>query len=438
MPAADTAPIYNLKAVVRETGLKPDTLRAWERRYGIPEPVRTSGGHRLYSQRDIEVLKWLIARQDEGMSISRAVDLWYRLDSAGKDPLQMAEYVLSKTTGSAAILSSGESLADIRNAWIEACAAFEGQRAEALMAEAFALYPPETVCFEVLQKGLAEIGTGWYEGRYTVQQEHFASALAIRRLETLVAAAPVPHRPGRILIACPAEEDHIFSPLLLNLLLRRQGYDVVYLGANVPTERLEDTVAAAQPALVIMTAQQLHTADNLLQAARVLQRLRVPLGFGGLVFNIIPGLSDRIPAHFLGERLDEALPRIEHLLRARYSTFREEPLKADHAAALAHFRERQAMVDAQVWAQMEHSGIIHDNLSLANLHFGRNIAAALALGSIDFLSTDIEWVHGLLANLRIPSVLLNDYLKAYHEAARQNLDERGALIVNWLAQVVSD
>ena len=52
---------YNLKAVVQETNLKPDTLRAWERRYGLPNPERTAGGHRLYSQRDIDTLKWLIA-----------------------------------------------------------------------------------------------------------------------------------------------------------------------------------------------------------------------------------------------------------------------------------------------------------------------------------------------------------------------------------------
>ena len=75
MPANQQEPTFNLKVVVQETGLKPDTLRAWERRYGLPQPHRTPGGHRLYSQRDIDTLKWLVARQNEGMSISRAVKL---------------------------------------------------------------------------------------------------------------------------------------------------------------------------------------------------------------------------------------------------------------------------------------------------------------------------------------------------------------------------
>ena len=71
---------------------KPDTLRAWERRYGLPQPKRTAGGHRLYSQRDIDTLKWLVARQNEGMSISRAVELWNRLKEEGQDPLHAPEF----------------------------------------------------------------------------------------------------------------------------------------------------------------------------------------------------------------------------------------------------------------------------------------------------------------------------------------------------------
>lgn len=81
------SPAFNMKVVVQETGIKPDTLRAWERRYGLPDPQRTAGGHRLYSQYDIDLLKWLLARLDEGMSISHAVTMWRQLEVDGKDPL---------------------------------------------------------------------------------------------------------------------------------------------------------------------------------------------------------------------------------------------------------------------------------------------------------------------------------------------------------------
>src|SRR4029453_11707160 len=68
-----TSPVFNTKAVARETGVPADTFRAWERRYGVPRPQRTAGGHRLYSERDIAIIRWLRDRTDEGVNISHAV-----------------------------------------------------------------------------------------------------------------------------------------------------------------------------------------------------------------------------------------------------------------------------------------------------------------------------------------------------------------------------
>ena len=92
MTSYNENPTYNLRVVVNETDIKPDTLRAWERRYGLPAPDRTSGGHRLYSEKDIAIIKWLMARQEEGLSISRAVKLWRSLEAEGKSPLLVPEY----------------------------------------------------------------------------------------------------------------------------------------------------------------------------------------------------------------------------------------------------------------------------------------------------------------------------------------------------------
>ena len=83
-------PRYNLNLVVQKTGLKADTIRAWERRYQLPQPARSSGGHRLYSDYDIQLIKWLQDRQDEGMRISQAVDYWHELYSSGENPLEVA------------------------------------------------------------------------------------------------------------------------------------------------------------------------------------------------------------------------------------------------------------------------------------------------------------------------------------------------------------
>src|SRR3954462_9572650 len=119
MNASPTVPMYNLKAVVQETGLKPDTLRAWERRYGLPDPQRRESGHRLYSQNDINMLKWLSTRQDEGMSISRAVELWRSLQAAQgnpSEPQSAGAFSSPNTTAAMAFpmaLNQGSMLADV-------------------------------------------------------------------------------------------------------------------------------------------------------------------------------------------------------------------------------------------------------------------------------------------------------------------------------------
>jgi MerR family transcriptional regulator, light-induced transcriptional regulator len=107
-------PTFNLKAVTQETGINPDTLRAWERRYGLPQPERTAGGHRIYSQHDIALLKWLLARQEEGLSISRAVDLWRKLKTEGQDPLLAPEYALPQPPAPPLSVPQGDALAQLR------------------------------------------------------------------------------------------------------------------------------------------------------------------------------------------------------------------------------------------------------------------------------------------------------------------------------------
>lgn len=431
-------PTYNLKAVVQETGLKPDTLRAWERRYGLPQPQRTGGGHRLYSQHDIDMLKWLAARQEEGLSISRAVDLWHSLQQEGQDPLQATSHASPELLNIQPVLPVGNTITELRRAWISACLAFDERTAENILAQASALFPLETVCFELLQKGLTEIGEGWYRGTVTVQQEHFASALAMRRLDALVAATPPPTRPGRILVGCPAEEEHTFSPLLITLLLRRRGWDVVYLGADVPTTRLEFTIATARPQLVILPAQQLHTAANLLEIAHLLDQEQVPLAYGGAVFNHIPALRARIPGHFMSERLDTTSQVVEQFLmspRLGWPPPAVTPLSEAYQQALAHFRQNQALIEAHIWQLMKDEDIPHSRLANANLKFARNIIAALRLGDIEFMGSDIVWIEGLLINHQMPTEQLQRYLHAYSQAVQAQLDERGKIVRDWLAQL---
>lgn len=436
MQANNEGPYYNLKAVVQQTGLKPDTLRAWERRYGLPKPQRSGGGHRLYTRHDIETLKWLAARQEEGLSIARAVDLWRKMEADGRDPLAAAGPGVVAAGQSRATPTLGVTLAQLREEWMAACLTYDEQRSEQALAQAFALYPVETVGLELLQAAVSQIGDGWYRGEVTVQQEHFCSALALRRLNALLLATPPPTRRGTILTTCPPQEQHVFSLLLLTLFLRRRGLNVVYLGANVPVERLETTVGAINPHLVVMTAQHLQGAASMVEAAQLLEREGVMLAFGGLVFNLIPSLRSRVPGHFLGERLDEASEAVEALLMAPRPLPETASIPEAYRSAREHFRERLGLIETDLGPAIGSSGLDPAYKAMANRELANNISAALALGDMNYLSMDVEWLKGLLGNYQLPTELLHDYLVSYGEAAGRNLDRRGALVTEWLQAVV--
>lgn len=437
MTALDKTPTYNLKAVVQETGIKPDTLRAWERRYGLPQPARTSGGHRLYSQQDIDTLKWLMERQEEGLSISRAVDLWNQLLEDGKDPFQEMRDSAFESNAPPDV-EVGDTLLQMRQSWVDACLVYNERLAGHVLTQAFSLYPPEMVCVEILQKGLNLIGELWYEGEATAQQEHFASALAIRRLETLLASTPAPARAERILIACPPDEEHTFSPLMLSLFLRRRGWDTIYLGANVPLERMERTIERTQPHLVVLSAQTLHSASTLLTMARFVREMAIPVAFGGQIFNNVSGLLRIIPGHFLGRQLSNAPDKIEQLLTGpqRLPPTAEPP--EEYQRVLSKYEQSQSHIDSYMWTHADRIDVPTGYLAQANRGISTGIAAALKLGDMQLLGLDLHWIEGLLKNHNFPfsGDMLAGYLDLYQEAITKLMGSDGALIRDWLREAM--
>jgi DNA-binding transcriptional MerR regulator len=422
---------FNVKAVAVETGLKPDTLRAWERRYGLPVPSRSAGGHRLYSQRDIDTLKWLVARQEEGLTISNAVDLWNHLKEGGKDPLTMAEYGVASSTRRADLVVTGESVSELRRNWVEACLEFNESAAEQILSQAFAVYPVETVVLEILRAGVAEIGNGWFRGDVVVQQEHFASQLGLRRLEALLASTPPPSRPERVLLVCPPGEQHTFGLLLLALLLRRRGYSTIYLGANVPIARLQEAIDTAKPRLVVAVAQLVDTAASLREMGLFLAESGVPLAYGGRIFVRMPELRDQIPGSYLGDLIREAPDKLESIIAHPRHTPLVKSIPEGYRAALTAFRGSRPLIDHRVTESLHEQGVPSAAWQAINEYMADGISAALRLGNLAILDQEIDWVSGLLSNFGGGEGQLTPYLKTYHEAAREELPTEAEPILEW-------
>lgn len=431
-----TIPTYNLMVVLKETGLKADVLRAWEKRYGLPNPQRSSGGHRLYSDFDIAVIKWLQDRMEEGLSISRAVKLWNDFLAAGRMPLE--EIWPSRTASHLNDnLITPVDLAALRQNWLDACLKFDTNRAEGLLNQAFAWFPIERVVDELLGTGLSVIGEQWYLGEISVQQEHFASAMAIRRVQTLITSAPLPNRAQTVVIGCPPGERHIFTALVLNLLLLHKGLHVVFLGADLPLDQLGASMDSIRPNLVVYVAQQLTTASALVDISGDLQARGYQVAFGGRVFNLHPEIRSRIPAVFLGENLPEALSMVEQLIVAPSGQQSTKIIDNPLNDLASRFKQERVNIDQTLSVKLLSPEFSTEKIEEVNAYTGGRLISALELGNIHFMNWEMDWLKGLILNRNAAEDQLRDYLVAYGDAVALHLGQENNPISLWMKEYVS-
>jgi methanogenic corrinoid protein MtbC1 len=428
-------PIFNLSKVVKETGIKADTLRAWERRYQLPTPSRTDGGHRLFSEYDLETIKWLLARQAEGMRISQAVQYWKDLLAAGNDPLDFPAQKTPSESASPGREVSREPLSTLTRKWIDHALNYDSENAAEVLDAAFSQFPWEVVSTELVFKGLEEIGDRWYAGEVSVQQEHFASELVIQKLNALIASAPAPYHLQKVLISSPPGELHTIAPLVINTLLRYRGWDVTYLGANVPNERLEEALQMIRPALVIMTATRLRTSAALLETNQLLQDYGTPLAFGGKVFSETPGLENRLPGTYLGTDINQAVTRIEALLSTPDDFDQSTPINNLYLELRKEFQDKLPSLENKILLAFG-SGIpgsySQEVIAETTRFFLQDTLASLILGEIKYLQNNIDWVEGLIGTRGHDPKDIKHYLATFITVFEQELSQAAQPLISWM------
>ena len=302
-------PRHMIKAVCAETGLLPVTLRAWERRYKLLKPQRTAGNYRLYSDRDIALLRWIKSRVDQGAPISRVAEEFRSMRRAGQWPEAVPAPPPAPVQESAAPPEAYAS-----RLYAALIALNESLTAE-ILREAQAVFDVAVICLNVIQPCLVEIGEAWYRGEIRIATEHFASQYLRGRLLSLFQAYPVRHSAPRIVVGCAPNEFHDIGSLMLALFLRREGYRVEFLGANVHLPDLAEYAREHRPALICLSANSEESAHELRQMEARLagMRPRPRLGYGGRAFNLNPALRKTVPGVYLGEDAATALTRIRQL-----------------------------------------------------------------------------------------------------------------------------
>ncbi len=302
-------PVYNIKAISQMTGLLPVTLRAWERRYGLPSPQRGEQGYRLYSEEDLRTLQWLKAQVDAGMSISRAVQYLNDLRDTGKNPLQALP---PKPVDQLA------SIKQFRQELLNAIIQFDESNATEILRRAFSLYSVEQVLLNIIKPIQITIGEKWHTGEIPVVTEHFSTQFFTQHLMSMICASSPPTRNGVIIAACAPGEIHQVGLLMIVVVLRWHGWDVRYLGPNLKIERLEEALDHLHPKMLLLTATIAESAKALENLSMILEKFSTPrpmIVLGGQAFKDYK-LSNKLPAIYLNASLKETITSIENLMQA--------------------------------------------------------------------------------------------------------------------------
>ena len=227
---------YRIQIAAELCGVLPATLRAWERRYGVPVPRRTASAYRLYSADDVELVRRMRELVEGGVSPAEAA----------RTVLASATPVIANDTTPA---GSGDGLEMARARLLAATQRYDAAAIDAELTRLSMLVDAQTLYEKVLGPVVVEVGDRWHAGTISVAQEHLLSERIEATLRTALRTLERTDGPVALL-ACVDGESHVLGLLGAALRFASSGARVVMLGAVTPPSAVADAVATMSPRMV--------------------------------------------------------------------------------------------------------------------------------------------------------------------------------------------
>jgi DNA-binding transcriptional MerR regulator/methylmalonyl-CoA mutase cobalamin-binding subunit len=296
-----TDPRYPVRLVALRTGLTPHVLRAWERRYHVVSPLRSEGGQRLYSDLDVERLLRLRRLTDRGHAIGRIA------------ALPLAELVrLEEETPKGESGTPSESAADAAATALEATRRLDPTELQAVLERAAVTLGTSVFLDQVIGPLLERIGHGWSERSVSVAQEHMASAVIRRVLGWLLRLYEARNGAPRLVVATPPHQAHELGALMAAASAAAEGWNVTYLGPDLPVADLISAAGLSGARAVAISAVHQPESGDLLGAVRD-TRSRLPTDVALLVGGA-GALQRRAEVEAAGARVIDSLAEFRALL----------------------------------------------------------------------------------------------------------------------------
>ncbi|QKW25371.1 cobalamin B12-binding domain-containing protein [Streptomyces seoulensis] len=338
-------------------------------------------------------------------------------------------------TDTTAVENDGAVLTHARAAlWQAVCDRDEYAAGQAVFTALDAGAAVEDVLLDVVAGVQHKVGREWAADRFTVAQEHAATAIHDRVIAAMAHRAPPapPREPaGTVTVACVDGEWHALPARLLAEVLRHRGHRVDFLGAQVPTPHLIAHLHRTAPDVVALSSSLPVRLPDAHSAITAVQALGIPVLVGGAAFG-----DDGRHARLLGadawapdaraaaDLLARGLPRpvpgairqrvddLPHLIDQEYSLVLrgKRQLVRD---TLAGLEERLPAMRAYTEAQRERTA---EDVA----HIVDFLSCALYADDSRLFTGFLDWTGDILEARRVPArvldpglALLQDLLKDF-------------------------
>lgn len=293
---------HPIRVVAQRTGLTPDVLRAWEKRYGVVEPVRSDNGQRLYTDDDVDRLVLLRRATEAGRSIGTVADL----EPAELDTLVQEDEEHRREAERERVEAAGDHATGHLDAALSAVRELDAAELDAVLVKAALRLGSAVFLEHVAVPLLREIGEAWHRNELGVAHEHLASSATQRALGWLLWSG-TPNRDGpAIVIGTPSGQRHELGALLCSAVAAEEGWRVVYLGADLPADEIARAASTRSAEVVALSMVyprgEPRIANELTRLGELLPETTILVGgsatpsyaavLEGIGARIVPTLSD--------------------------------------------------------------------------------------------------------------------------------------------------
>ncbi len=222
----------SIRNAAERTGLSAHVIRAWEKRYRLLDPARSEGGHRMYSEADIQRLS-LIARV---VRTGRSIGSVAHLAEADLWPLLARTRLYEKS--SEGTPTPADAARTFREALMKALIELDTRGLDHVFERAQVALGWQALLQLVIAPTAADIGERWREGALTAAHEHVFITTVKVFLGNITRQYPTTRFSPKIVVGTPAGQIHELGAILAAAAAANIGWQVTYLGPSLQAEEI--------------------------------------------------------------------------------------------------------------------------------------------------------------------------------------------------------